>query len=226
MRELRYIYLLLLVFVPVAVFSQSDRQHIRNGNKAYRNNTFSKAETEYRKSIAKNSDNAIAQYNLGCAMMQQGNDSVAIAQFEKAAKMEKNSLNRAMAYHNMGYVLQKRQNYSDAIKAYQNALRNNPDDADSRYNLVMCQKLLKKQQQQKQQQQKQQDKNSKNKDKNKDKNRDKKENNKNRKPDQNKMDRQNAEQLLNAVMQKEKNTQDKLQRVQRQPSRKNLNKNW
>ena len=217
MRELRYIYLLLLVFVPVAVFSQSDRQHIRNGNKAYRNNTFSKAETEYRKSIAKNSDNAIAQYNLGCAMMQQGNDSVAIAQFEKAAKMEKNSLNRAMAYHNMGYVLQKRQNYSDAIKAYQNALRNNPDDADSRYNLVMCQKLLKKQQQQKQQ-----DKNSKNKDKNKDK----KENNKNRKPDQNKMDRQNAEQLLNAVMQKEKNTQDKLQRVQRQPSRKNLNKNW
>ena len=225
MRELRYIYLLLLVFVPVAVFSQSDRQHIRNGNKAYRNNTFSKAETEYRKSIAKNIDNAIAQYNLGCAMMQQGNDSVAIAQFEKAAKMEKNSLNRAMAYHNMGYVLQKRQNYSDAIKAYQNALRNNPDDADSRYNLVMCQKLLKKQQQQqqqKQQQQKQQDKNSKNKDKNKDK----KENNKNRKPDQNKMDRQNAEQLLNAVMQKEKNTQDKLQRVQRQPSRKNLNKNW
>lgn len=225
MRELRYIYLLLLVFVPVAVFSQSDRQHIRNGNKAYRNNTFSKAETEYRKSIAKNSDNAIAQYNLGCAMMQQGNDSVAIAQFEKAAKMEKNSLNRAMAYHNMGYVLQKRQNYSDAIKAYQNALRNNPDDAGSRYNLVMCQKLLKKQQQQqqqKQQQQKQQDKNSKNKDKNKDK----KENNKNRKPDQNKMDRQNAEQLLNAVMQKEKNTQDKLQRVQRQPSRKNLNKNW
>lgn len=225
MRELRYIYLLLLAFVPVAVFSQSDRQHIRNGNKAYRNNTFSKAETEYRKSIAKNSDNAIAQYNLGCAMMQQGNDSVAIAQFEKAAKMEKNSLNRAMAYHNMGYVLQKRQNYSDAIKAYQNALRNNPDDADSRYNLVMCQKLLKKQQQQqqqKQQQQKQQDKNSKNKDKNKDK----KENNKNRKPDQNKMDRQNAEQLLNAVMQKEKNTQDKLQRVQRQPSRKNLNKNW
>ena len=225
MRELRYIYLLLLVFVPVAVFSQSDRQHIRNGNKAYRNNTFSKAETEYRKSIAKNSDNAIAQYNLGCTMMQQGNDSVAIAQFEKAAKMEKNSLNRAMAYHNMGYVLQKRQNYSDAIKAYQNALRNNPDDADSRYNLVMCQKLLKKQQQQqqqKQQQQKQQDKNSKNKDKNKDK----KENNKNRKPDQNKMDRQNAEQLLNAVMQKEKNTQDKLQRVQRQPSRKNLNKNW
>ncbi|MCI6234018.1 MAG: tetratricopeptide repeat protein [Prevotella sp.] len=225
MRELRYIYLLLLAFVPVAVYSQSDRQHIRNGNKAYRNNTFSKAETEYRKSIAKNSDNAIAQYNLGCAMMQQGNDSVAIAQFEKAAKMEKNSLNRAMAYHNMGYVLQKRQNYSDAIKAYQNALRNNPDDADSRYNLVMCQKLLKKQQQQqqqKQQQQKQQDKNSKNKDKNKDK----KENNKNRKPDQNKMDRQNAEQLLNAVMQKEKNTQDKLQRVQRQPSRKNLNKNW
>lgn len=225
MRELRYIYLLLLAFVPVAVFSQSDRQHIRNGNKAYRNNTFSKAETEYRKSIAKNSDNAIAQYNLGCAMMQQGNDSVAIAQFEKAAKMDKNSLNRAMAYHNMGYVLQKRQNYSDAIKAYQNALRNNPDDADSRYNLVMCQKLLKKQQQQqqqKQQQQKQQDKNSKNKDKNKDK----KENNKNRKPDQNKMDRQNAEQLLNAVMQKEKNTQDKLQRVQRQPSRKNLNKNW
>ncbi len=225
MRELRYIYLLLLVFVPVAVFSQSDRQHIRNGNKAYRNNTFSKAETEYRKSIAKNSDNAIAQYNLGCAMMQQGNDSVAIAQFEKAAKMEKNSLNRAMAYHNMGYVLQKRQNYSDAIKAYQNALRNNPDDADSRYNLVMCQKLLKKQQQQKQQQQKQQDKNSKNKDKNS-KNKDKKENNKNRKPDQNKMDRQNAEQLLNAVMQKEKNTQDKLQRAQRQPSRKNLNKNW
>lgn len=208
--------------MPVVVFSQSDRQHIRNGNKAYRNNTFSKAETEYRKSIAKNGDNAIAQYNLGCAMMQQGNDSVAIAQFEKAAKMEKNSHNRAMAYHNMGYVLQKRQNYSDAIKAYQNALRNNPDDADSRYNLVMCQKLLKKQQQQ----QKQQDKNNKNNDKNKDKKKDKKENNNNRKPDQNKMDRQNAEQLLNAVMQKEKNTQDKLQRIQRQPSRKNLNKNW
>jgi Ca-activated chloride channel family protein len=215
------------------VQAQSDRQLIREGNRLYRSGKYAQAETAYRKAVSKNQQNARAVYNLGCALMKQNNDSAAIEQFTKAAEMDADKANRALAYHNMGVMYQQKKNYQEAIRAYQDALRNNPKDADSRYNLALCKRQQQKQQQQKQQQQKdnKDQQKDKNKDKNQQKDKDKKQNqqqdqkNQQQKPKE-QMSKENAEQLLNAAMQQEKETQQRLKKAMQQPQRRKLEKNW
>lgn len=221
------------------VGAQNDRNFIRQGNRAYHKQKWAAAETQYRKAISKNQKNAQAVYNLGCALMMQQKDSMAMIQFENASKLETNKMRRARSYHNMGVVMQQHQQYAQAIGCYENALRCNPQDNATRYNLALCKKLLKNQKQNKQNDKNKNNKN-KNKDKNKDKqnkaqnkdqNKDKNKNDKNKNNQQNqnnqdKMSKDNAEQLLNAAIQQEKNTKRKMQKAMSQPRRKQYEKNW
>lgn len=221
---------------PCAMIAQSDRQLIREGNKLYRKGEYVQAESAYRKAVTKNEKNAIATYNLGCAMMRQNNDSSAIETFANTVAMTTDKTIRSKAYHNTGTILQHKKQYKEAIEAYKGALRNNPKDNDSRYNLVLCQHLLKQQQQQQNKQNQKQNDKDKNNDKNKENKDNKDQQNKKNKQQpkddqkenqpQRQMSRENAEQLLNAAMQQEKETQKKLTKAMQQPSRKQLDKNW
>ena len=132
----------------------------------------------------------------------------------------------------MGTVLQGQKEYAKAMEAYKNALRMNPQNERARYNYVQCKRLLKQQQQQQknQKQNKDQKDKNKNKDKNKKKDQNKQQNQKQKdqrkQQDQNQMSRQNAEQLLNAAMLKEQETQQRLKQAMRQPNKRKLDKNW
>ena len=202
--------MLLLLIVPTLAFAQSDRHFIRTGNKLYRNQNYPKAEVEYRKAMSQNGSNAHAVYNLGNALMMQQKDSAAIVQLENAGKMEANKTRKAMAYHNIGTICQRHQLYGDAIKAYEEALRNNPNDNETRYNLALCKRLNKNnKEQQKKEQQKEQ----------------KQKENQQPKPKE-QMSKENAEQLLNAAIQDEKATQQRLKKATQQPSRRTVEKNW
>ena len=119
------------------VGAQNDRNFIRQGNRAYHKQKWAAAETQYRKAISKNQKNAQAVYNLGCALMMQQKDSMAMIQFENASKLETNKMRRARSYHNMGVVMQQHQQYAQAIGCYENALRCNPQDNETRYNLAL-----------------------------------------------------------------------------------------
>lgn len=228
--------------------AQTDRNLIRQGNRAFKSQKWAVAETQYRKAISKNLKNPQAIYNLGCALMAQQKDSMAIQQFTNAAQLETNRLRRAASCHNMGVIMQNHREYAQAIEYYKMALRCNPQDNETRYNLALCKKLLKNNPQNKDQNKNNKDKNKdKNKnDQNKDKNKDNKDknddknnkNNKNNKnknnknnqnqnqPNQDKMSRENAEQLLNAAVQQEQATKRKLQKAMSQPRRKAYDKNW
>lgn len=227
--------------------AQTDRNLIRQGNRAFKSQKWAVAETQYRKSISKNQKNPQAIYNLGCALMAQQKDSMAIQQFTNAAQLETNRLRRAASYHNMGVIMQNHHEYAQAIEYYKMALRCNPQDNETRYNLALCKKLLKNNPQNKDKNKDNKDKNKdKNKkDQNKDKNKDNKDknddkNNKNNKnknknnknnqnqnqPNQDNMSRENAEQLLNAAVQQEQATKRKLQKAMSQPRRKAYDKNW
>ena len=61
-----------------------------------------------------------------------------------------------MSYHNMGVIAQRHQQYGPAIKCYQEALRLNPNDNETRYNMILCKKLMKNQNQPQQNQNKNQ----------------------------------------------------------------------
>ena len=225
--------------------AQTDRNLIRQGNRAFKSQKWAAAETQYRKAIFKNQKNPQAIYNLGCALLAQQKDSLAMVQFGNAAQLESNIFRRSKSYHNMGVVMQNHREYVQAIEYYKMALRCNPQDNETRYNLALCKKLLKNNQQnQNNKNNKDKNKNDKNKDKKNDKNKNKDGQNKNdqnkdkqnknqdknnsdkNKQNQEKMSRDNAEQLLNAAIQQEKATKRKMQKAMSQPRRKVYDKNW
>lgn len=211
-----------------SINASSDRQYIRSGNRFYRQENYAKAEVEYRKALDKNSHNAQAMYNLGCALMQQQKDSLAILQLQNAGKTETAKLRKAMVYHNIGVICQKHRLYGDAIEAYKESLRNNPSDDETRYNLVLCMR------QQKQNKDNQNDKQNKD-NKNNKKDSDKKQNenqNQNKQDKQQKqqstekMSKDNAEQLLNYAVQAEMATQQRLNKNKKQSQTRRLKENW
>ena len=243
-----YNILLIAIFLMVGVahsVAQSDRNFIREGNRAFKAQKWTAAETQYRKAISKNGKNPQAVYNLGCALLMQQKDSAAMQQFQNAAQLESNKFRRSKSYHNMGVIMQNHRDYAKAISCYEQSLRLNPQDNETRYNLALCKKLLKNNKQNKNQNKnnKNKDKNKQNQDKNKndknkDQNKDKNDQNKDKNQDKNKqnqnknqqnqdkMSRDNAEQLLNAAVQQEQATKQKLQKAMSQPRRKAYDKNW
>lgn len=206
--------------------NQAARTYVRQGNKVFRENNYTEAETAYRKAMGKNKNNAQAIYNLGNSLMAQNKDSLATIQFENAAKLESIPARKAMSYHNIGVICQKHQMFSEAIEAYKNALRMNPKDNQTRYNLELCKRQLKNQNQQNKDDKDNGNKDKQEKDKqNKDKNK-QQDQNQNKEQNQQNMSKENAEQLLNAALQREKATQEKMQKAQQQPNRRKLEKNW
>lgn len=232
MLQKSYITLLFLLAAGSAFAQKTDRDYLRSGNKLYADSLFVKAEVDYRKALELNPKSTDAMYNLGNAMLMQQKGKEAMEQFDSASKVEKDKAKLAQIYHNMGVMLQSSKQYPQCIEAYKQALRNNPKDDETRYNLALAQKLLKDQQQDQnqdqQQEQKQDQKDDKKDENNKDQqDQDKKDQQKNQQQQQKKdeMSKENAQQLLNAVMQDEKNVQDKVKK-QLQIQGKKLDKDW
>ena len=219
---------------------KTDRDYLRSGNRLYRDSMYTKAEVDYRKAIEANSRFPQAHFNLGNALLRQQKPKEAMQAYEQAVKVETNKGRLASIYHNMGVILQSQKQFGPAIECYKNALRRNPADNESRYNLVLCQHQLKNNPQQDQQNDNKENKDGKDKNKEEDKNSSKKDKqeNKDKKEDQQKqqqkqsqqneenMSKENAEQLLNAAMQDEKDTQERIRKAMAKPRQRKLEKQW
>lgn len=231
MLQKTYITLLFLLVASSAFAQKTERDYLRSGNKLYNDSLFIKAEVDYRKALEINPKSTDAMFNLGNSLLMQQKAKEAMEQFESASKVEKDRDKLAQIYHNMGVILQSSKQYPQCIEAYKESLRNNPKDDETRYNLALAQKLLKDQQQN---QDKNQDQKQNQKDDKKDQNKDQQEQDKKDQQNQNQqqqqqnkdeMSKENAQQLLNAVMQDEKNVQDKVKK-QLQIQGKKLDKDW
>ena len=220
----RFLLIGILGLMPLVANAQLDRQYVRTGNRFFKAQAFDKAEAEYRKALTKNPSNPQALYNLGCALMAQQQDSAAMVQFDQAGKIEQNKLRRAKAFHNMGWICQRHQLFDKAIEAYKESLRNNPDDNETRYNLALCQ-YQRKQQPPQQQPQNQDNKDQQGNDQKQENQQQEDQSQDNQQPQpKDKMSQENAEQLLNAALQQEKQTQERMKK--QQPRSRNLQKQW
>ena len=212
MHMLRSKYILFTIFLlSVASVSaqKAERDYIRKGNRLFNDSVFVDAEVNYRKALEVNPKSTVSMYNLGNTLSQQQKFQDAMEQYVAAGKIEKDKM----------------------------SLRNNPADDETRYNLALAQKMLKDQQQNqdqnqdqnKDQQQKQDQQQDKNKDKQNDQKQDEKKDQqqppKSEKKD-NQMSKENAEQLLNSVMQDEKDVQDKVKKQQKVLQGGRLEKDW
>ena len=242
MRMSKSKYILLAVFLSLAVGASSqkaERDYIRKGNRLFNDSVFVDAEVNYRKALEANPKSTVSMYNLGNTLSQQQKFKDAMEQYAAASNIEKDKTKLAQIYHNMGVLLQSGKDYAKAVEVYKMSLRNNPTDNETRYNLALAQKMLKDQQQNqdqnqnqdkdKDQQQKQDQKQDQNKDKQNDQKQDNKKDQqqppKSDKKD-NQMSKENAEQLLNSVMQDEKDVQDKVKKQQKVLQGGRLEKDW
>ena len=211
---------------------KTDRDYLRSGNRLYRDSMYTKAEVDYRKAIEANSRFPQAHFNLGNALLRQQKPKEAMQAYEQAVKVETNKGRLASIYHNMGVILQSSKQLPQCIEAYKQALRNNPKDDETRYNLALAQKQLKDQQQQQdqnqekdQKQDQKKDEQQQNKDQQEQDKKDQQQNNQQQQQNENQMSKENAEQLLKAAMQDEKNVQDKVKKAVQVQGRK-LEKDW
>ena len=167
--------------------AQTESTHFAyKGFEANKNKKTIESEMDYRKAISKNKNNTIAQYNMGDLLFNQKAYKEASGFYQEASiskgatKEEKHK-----AYHNLGNIAMQEKEYDKAVLAYKEALRNNPDDDETRYNLAVAKEMLKKNPPQNQDNQ------------NKDKNKDKKDQNNQDNKDKNQDNNQNKDQKDN-----------------------------
>jgi len=221
----------LLALCSLTALAQQESRDVRKGNRQYKKENYTEAEVDYRRGLEKNNKSFEAHFNLGDALFKQDKYQEAAEQFGLAAQQldaKKDKDRLAATYHNLGNSYFGAQQYDQAVKAYQQALRNNPKDNDTRYNLVKAMQMLQQQQNQNENENQNENQNqqqqNQNQDQNQNENQDQQQQQQQQQQDQNQMDKETAEQILQALEQDEQDTQEKLQR--QQGSKKRAEKDW
>jgi Ca-activated chloride channel homolog len=216
--------IVLLLFLPVMSNAQQVKKQIRKGNREYSNGKYNEAELHYRKALEKKPQYGKATYNLGNALYKQNQYEPAISKYESLLETEKNYETLSKYYYNLGNSYFKTQKLEQSIESYKQSLRLNPKDQDAKHNLFLAQSMLN--QQKNQQNRDQQNKDQQNKDQqNKDQQlqQDQQQNGEKKEA---KISKQDAERLLEAMEQDEKDVLKKVEEKKMQGRKIPVEKEW
>lgn len=252
MKQYRYIILVAVTFLMgVSAMAQVDKKDVRRGNRDFRKENFREAEIDYRKALVKDSMSVAANYNLASTLYREGDYAQAMQTLERVKDVAPMSPASADYYFNLGDAALQQQDYQKAVEAFGESLIRRPDDLQAKENFIYAKKKLQDQQQNQQNQNNDQNQdNQDNQDQN-DQNRNDDQNNQDQQNDQDRNDQnqdqnqdqndqpqqsqgqqpkispQAAQQMLQAIQAKEKETQDKVnkQKAEALKSRQK-EKNW
>lgn len=233
---IRFIFISLLMLCLGSIATPMTAQTatyrlMHQGNALFRAGQYDRAEKYYLLVLKSQPHNSRAHFNLADTYLAKGNPGAADSLYNIVTQSEKNKQVRSMAWHNRGYICQtaalhdaqkQQQLLRQAIEHYKQALRLTPNDNDTRYNLALCQRQLKKGNSQSQQQQQEQQQKQENQPDN-DKQKQQQSQSQTNTPRQDD-DRQQTEQYLNLARQAERRALEKLKSMQ--PRQKSLDKNW
>jgi tetratricopeptide (TPR) repeat protein len=229
---------LIVVFFVASASSQTVRSLVAGGNEAYAKAKYADAEAEYMKALARDTSSREAQFNLGNAYYKQQRSDEAQRMYSHRIAASKAPVDKEMAYYNLGNTFFKSNKLEESVESYKRSLRLNPSDEDARYNYLLAKDRLKKQEDQKKQDKQNKKDNKDNKDQNKqDQKQDQNQQNQDKqdqknqqqqqqppqqqpaKPDQtnqqqqkNQMPKQQAERILEALRNNEKEIQKQLRK--------------
>ncbi len=245
MRYTLFIIILVLVSTASLFAQKAVRKNIREGNDHYAQDQYLESELSYRKALEVNGTDSLATFNLGNSLYRQQKAEDALRQYQTVAEQASSSGNKplaAQAYYNMGDIMMSSQQYDKAVQCFKQSLRNNPLDNEARYNLILAQRLLQKQQQdqqnqdqnqqqqqdqqqdQQQQDQQQQQQEQQNQDQQQDQQQQQEQEQQQR---AGQMSQEKAEQILQAAEQDERDTQEKVQEAQmRKVRQRRVDKDW
>lgn len=232
----KYIYMVLLLTVAFSAAGQEDKRDVRRGNRDYKKGEFAEAEINYRKGLVKDSLSLASNYNLASSLYRQNKakEALDVLQKETVKELAASSQYGADYFYNLADAAISLEEWQTAVDALEESLIRNPGDINAKENYIYAKKKLEQQQQQNDQDQNKNDQNQdqnkdgqndQNKDQNKDQNqKDNQDNgNQDRNKDQN-QDRQDqqgqqpkitpqaAQQMLQAIQAKEKETQEKVKK--------------
>jgi len=237
-KKTGYILMIFALCAGSVTAQKAERKNVRNGNSQYKKDNFTEAEIAYRKSIEVNPRSTEGIYNLGNALYKQEKYPEAIEQYQLIAGQGERLINEdpdnveriAHVFHNIGNIGMKSQEYQKSIEAYKQSLRLNPSDEETRYNLALAQKLLQDQQQEQQdnqQQDQEQEQDQNQEPQQQDQEQDQEQKSQEEEQQNEQMSRDNAQQMLDAFLQDEKDTQEKVKKAQMQQHQDRKNeKQW
>ncbi len=221
-----------------------EKKETRNGNKQFDKGVYTDAEASYKKALDKKNNMPEATFNLGDAVYQQKRYDEAAKQFQLSGQTNPDKSIKAKAYHNLGNTFLEQQKWADAVKAYKEALKQNPKDADTKYNLAYANAKLKQQQQsggqdnkenkdkkddkndQKQDQKDKQDQNKDQQDKDQQAKNEEKKEQQQKQGQQPKLSKEEAEKILQAMQNEEQKTNQKVQQKQMKVMNVKIDKDW
>lgn len=155
---MKHILLLILTVVSTGSFSQTEvlkkkqliaeqksNDFVYGANELASENEFVSAEMEYRKAISESPSTVAGVYNLGNSYYKKGIYEEALHRHQQAAKNATSRGEKHKAFHNIGNILMQNKKCKEAVEAYKDALRNDPKDDESRYNLALAKDCAKQQ---------------------------------------------------------------------------------
>ena len=148
MKKIVFILIALTTFFGYA--QKKDKALIASNNYVFEGNElvnedFTSAEMEYRKAISEKPTNVVGAYNLGNAYYKNKKYSEALLRHEEVIKKAITKEEKHKAYHNIGNALMQGKQCKEAVEAFKSALRNNPNDDETRYNLGLAKKCAEEQ---------------------------------------------------------------------------------
>jgi tetratricopeptide (TPR) repeat protein len=198
---------------------------IREGNRHYKAGRADEAERSYWRALNIDDRSNVATFNLGSAQFRQQKFDEAAKEFEKAAASTNDRIEKAAAYHNLGNTLLMQQKIKESIEAYKQALRNNPNDMDTKYNLSYALSLLNDDEDSDNDEN--QDDDDGNDDENQQDNEQQDQNqNQDQQQQQQQISREDAQRMLDAIAQQERELLEKLQQQERAGQRQKIERNW
>jgi tetratricopeptide (TPR) repeat protein len=207
----------LLFAVTGLALAQADKKFVRQGNREYDKSKFSESEISYRRAIDKNKESVDAVFNAGDALYKQKKYEDAGKQFIQNHNMNEEKNKKAASLYNLGNSLLMANKVQESIDAYKGSLKLDPKNMETKYNLAYAQDLLKAQQQQKQ---KDQNKNDQKKDQQQQPQQQQQQ------QQQQGISKEDAQRLLNALANDEKNVQEKVKLAKATKAKVRTVKNW
>jgi len=120
------------------------QNYLSEAQQSLQKDEFPSAEADYRQAISLNPKSETAKYNLGTAYYGKEKNAEAMLRFKQAATTATSKSEKHKAFHNLGNTFMNEKKYTEAVESYKNALRNNPNDDETRYNLALAKDMLEK----------------------------------------------------------------------------------
>ena len=130
----------------INIYAQSENYAVFYNKGKELEPNFEESEKNYRTAIEDSSADLKAYFNLSNTYYNEGLYDEAIKKQIKATELANSTYEKHKAFHNLGNSYMKNKMCSEAVLAYKNALRNDPDDDETRYNLAIAKKCEEDQQ--------------------------------------------------------------------------------